>query len=99
MDSESLLVTTSFAFAIVLFGIAVIKGPRLRMLHNNHVFFDKKRLPLYFAFLGTVAITSLPVGYMFTGSTSIMYEYAGLNAFLTAIYGANFILWRYRDKQ
>jgi len=94
-NDESILVICAFIFAITLYAVVMVRGPRLGII-NRKVFFDKSKLPNYFRFLALVALLSVPFGYLVARQISLALEFAGLNVLIGVIMGVNLFLYRRR---
>ena len=92
-DTESLLVMTSIAFAIVMFGVVLVKGPRISPFTKAK--FSTKDLPKLIVFLVAVVCGSAIVGFFFKVRLEAVGQYILLNLFIGLVMGT--WLWLFHD--
>ena len=94
-NDESVLVIFAFIFAVTLYFVMMIRGPKLSIFNQN-AYFNKSKMPEYFRFLAFVGFFSFPLGYMITRQTYLVFEFVGLNLLIGAIMGIGLILYERR---
>lgn len=92
-DTESLLVMTSLTFAIVMFGVVLVKGPKISPFTKAK--FSTKNLPNLITFLVAVACASAIIGLFFKVRLEAVGQYVLLNLFIALVMGTS--LWLFHD--